>query len=175
MVVPAISEKVRPVIEAHVGPVEPADAPSSATTSTLSSAHPPVGSECQVLAGVCADPSAPVVVDLPPALPAEPVPVAAAEPVTEPAVSTTVAETSPEPTSTVTDAPAVETPAEPAPVEPTAETTSVEPTAEPVPVEPTAEITSVEPTAEPAPVEPHRRNRTRRGPPGRVTAPRAGT
>ena len=65
VVVPAISEKVRPVIEAHIVPVEPTGPPSSAQTSTPSPTRRPVGAECRLLEDVCADPSAPVIVDLP--------------------------------------------------------------------------------------------------------------
>ncbi len=137
VVVPAIQERVRPVIETHIVPVEPTNTP----TSTPSPARPPVGAECQPLADVCADPSAPVVVNVPPAPPADPVPVLA-EPVTEPEVSTT-APASTEPPTTVTDTPVVEAPAEPAPVEPA----PVEPTSEPTPVEPTAKGPPAEPTA----------------------------
>jgi hypothetical protein len=115
VVVPAIQEKVRPVIE-HVVPGESTHTPSS----TPPPARPLAGAQCQPQADICADPSAPVVVDPRPAPRAEPAPVAA-EPVTEPAVGTAAAPASTEPTDAATATTVVEAPPEPAPPEPTAE------------------------------------------------------
>lgn len=132
VVVPAIQEKVRPVIEHHIVPVEPSQ-PASENTSTQA----PGEAECQPRADLCADPSAQVVVDAPPAPPAAPMPVTA-----DPALTTTTTAPAPtDPPPTVTDAPVADAPAEPA---------QVVPTSEPAPADPAP----VEPTADPAPVDP---------------------
>jgi hypothetical protein len=133
VVVPAIQEKVRPVIEHHIVPVEPSQPPGSENTSTQA----PGEAECRPRSDLCADPSAPVVVDAPPAPSAAPMPATA-----DPAVTTTTTAPAPtEPPPTVADAPVADAPAEPA---------QVEPTAEPAPTDPAP----IEPTADPAPVEP---------------------
>ena len=118
VVVPAISEKVRPVVEAHVVPLE------SETTTTEAPVRPPLDEVCPPQGGVCADPSAPVLVDVPPAPPAAPVPVTASEPPAT-ASETTTAEA---PAATTPPVSTTETTAPPAVVEPSA----AEPPPEPV-------------------------------------------
>ena len=141
VVVPAIQEKVRPVIE-RVVPVESTHTPSSTPTSTPPPARPPAGAECQPQADVCADPAAPVVVDPRPAPLAEPAP----------AVGTAAAPASTEPTAAATDTTVVEAPPEPAPPESTAEPAPVDSApAAPASVDPPRRDP---PRPDPAPEEP---------------------